>query len=346
MNILYFGDDSLSSTSYHRAGALVRLGHEVLIYNPKVSLKKNFENRYFSAFHYHTGYIFTQHKLLKWVKSIIENLKAIDLVWIDSGELFGPQLIQQLKLLNCKIVLYNHDDPTGIRDGNRFYLLQKAIPYYDLCVVVREENVNEFKNLGAQKVLKVFRSYDEIMHKPFNSLSDIPDIFKSEVAFIGTWMRHEKRDVFLLHLINSGVPISIWGSRWKKSPYWKKLEPNYRGSNLGGRDYVAAIQGAKICLGFLSKGNRDLHTTRTMEIPYAGGLFCAERTTEHLELYKEGEEAVFWNDAEECAQVCMKLLNDDVLRNNIKQAGMERVRLLKLGHEDICNNILNELENI
>ena len=110
------------------------------------------------------------------------------------------------------------------------------------------------------------------------------------------------------------------------------------GAGPGG--YVAAIRGAKVCLGLLSKGNRDLHTTRSMEIPYAGGVLCAERTTEHLALYREDEEAVFWTTAEECAEKCLGLLGDDQSRERIRLAGMARVRNNKVGNEDICRQIL------
>ena len=187
----------------------------------------------------------------------------------------------------------------------------------------------------------VYRSYDEVEHHPFQSIDEIPKEFRSEVAFIGTWMRNEKRDEFLMKLIDEGIPVSIWGNGWEKSPLFSKLRPHLRGPALSGRDYVAAMQGAKICLGLLSKGNRDLHTQRTLETPYAGGLFCAERTSEHQQLYNEGIEAVFWSDAVECARVCKQLLNDDVLREKIRLAGMKRVRAIKAGNEDVCNTILN-----
>jgi len=163
------------------------------------------------------------------------------------------------------------------------------------------------------------------------------------VAFIGTWMRYEKRDEFLLELVAQGVPISIWGDRWEKSPHFAKLKSYWRGNALRGRDYVAAIQGSKLCLGMLSKGNRDLHTQRSLEVPFAGGLFCAERTTEHQELYKEGAEAVFWSDATECADICNRLLKDSILREKIRKSGMERIRALKLGNEDVCRHVLKTL---
>jgi spore maturation protein CgeB len=134
--------------------------------------------------------------------------------------------------------------------------------------------------------------------------------------------------------------VSIWGGRWQKSPSWNRLKPYFRGGGLGGRDYVAAIQGAKICIGMLSKGNRDLHTQRSLEVPFVGGLFCAERTSEHQKMYQEGVEAVFWSDAIECARVCNELLANDSLRESIRLAGMKRVRLLGVGNEATCETIL------
>jgi hypothetical protein len=107
-----------------------------------------------------------------------------------------------------------------------------------------------------------------------------------------------------------------------------------------------AIKGSKICLGLLSRQNRDLHTTRSMEIPYAGGLLCAERTREHLFLYEEDKEAIFWSDAHECATKCIELLKDEDKRERIRLAGMVRVRINKVGNEDICRQILNELPYI
>ncbi len=248
-----------------------------------------------------------------------------------------------MREIGAPIVLYNNDDPTGSRDGARFNTLLKAIPYYDLCVVRRQINIEEYKKLDAKRVLFTLLSYDEEIHEPFAALEEIPESLRSEVAFIGTWMRHEQRDEFLIELIDKGIPVSIWGDRWQKSPHFLKLKPFYKGTALRGRDYVAGIQGSKICIGLLSKGNRDLHTRRSVEISYCGGLFCAERTSEHQEMYKEGVEAVFWSDANECASICKKLLENDEYRQRIKTAGMKRVREMKVGNEDMCNRVLSLL---
>ena len=342
MRILYIGSSSPASTSWHRSQALARLGHNVHIADPYESIRSSFQSPYFSYLHYGTGYRFVQKNVLYWISQLLNTVATPDVVWVDSGELLGREVLVLLKQIGSPVVLYNVDDPTGKRDGRRFNSLLKAISRYDLCVVVRKDNIQELTHYGANNVLRVYRSYDEVAHHPFEDPAEIPAQFRSEVAFVGTWMRDEHRDTFLLALAMQGIPISIWGDRWKKSPYWSALQPYYRGGSLSGREYVAAIQGAKLSIGLLSKGNRDLHTQRSLEIPFAGGLFCGERTTEHQALYAEGKEAVFWSDADECAKVCRDLLVDDVRREQIRKAGMQRVRDLKVGNEDICKQILSK----
>lgn len=93
----------------------------------------------------------------------------------------------------------------------------------------------------------------------------------------------------------------------------------------------------------LSQGNRDLHTRRSVETTYAGGLLCARRTAIHLDMYTENQEAVFWDDADECIDVCKRLLADNEQRENIRKAGYNKVRALKVGNEDICTAILKQL---
>lgn len=339
-SILYIGNSSSGTTSRHRADALRRLGHEVVIADPYLALHDGLENYWLGALHFRTGYRLLQSEVKRWIARLLPGLHYFNMVWVDNGELLGADSVRLLGESGLLTVLYNHDDPTGKRDGRRFDSLLKALPFYDICAVVRQVNALEYKALGAKLVIRTLMSYDEVMHAPYQDANEIPQAFRSDVAFIGTWMRSEGRDQFLLDLVKQGIPVSIWGQRWEKSPLWNHLKAFHRGGNLSGRDYVAAIQGAKVCLGMLSKGNRDLHTTRTMEIAYAGGVLCAERTSEHMELYEEGVEALFWRDVDECARQCRRLLDDDAWRESVRSAGMARVRASHRGHEDVCRVIV------
>ena len=131
--------------------------------------------------------------------------------------------------------------------------------------------------------------------------------------------------LFLVELVRQGVPLSIYGNKWFELKEWKTLKHYWRGPGLDDAySYSTAILAAKVSLGLLSKENRDLHTTRSLEIPSLGGVFCAERTSEHLSLYREDEEAVFWSDAEECAVKCKALLANDEWRRAVATRGHER----------------------
>ena len=103
------------------------------------------------------------------------------------------------------------------------------------------------------------------------------------------------------------------------------------------------VQCAKICLGLLSRENRDLHTTRSMEIPSLGSLLLAERTAEHEALYRDREEAVFWSSADECVAQARALLADDARRTAIAAAG--RQRCIANGHlnEKVIARVLSEV---
>lgn len=345
MKILYLGDTNPTSTSRHRANALIRLGHNVVLQDARNAYSKRNANAFLGRLHYHTGYRLLQITISNWLKSVLKVQSGIDLIWVNGGEFFGPTCVQVLKSYGCPVLLYNNDDPTGGRDGHRFDSLVNAIPYYDLCVVMRELNVAEYYKLKAQHVLLVTMSYDEVVHKGLETADLIPEKYKSEVVFIGTWMPKENRDVFLKDLIDRGVPLSIWGDAWEKSKLWNQISKHHKGGALYGPDYLAALQGAKICIGLLSKGNRDLYTTRSMEIPYAGGVLCAERTTAHMAMYKEGVEAFFWSNATECATICKTVLNDTQLREQVRKNGYKRLLENQMGNEDICTKILKEIRS-
>ena len=339
--ILYFG--SSGSNSQLRAEALIRLGHKVIVIDPIKLFGRR--TRLSSFIDYRTGYILIQRKLLAILKANIPNFDILPgVIWVNSGEYFGSRILKWLRLkYKCKIVLYQNDDPTGFRDGNRFISLLNALPFYDLCVFVRAETTLEALSLGAKQVLRVFPSYDEICHDfDINNLSQSHEA-KLIVSFVGTLIPNEKRDKFLVNLIQAGLPLTLVGNKWSRSSLWPKLKTIYEGSALTGNDYSIALRNAAISLGFLSHGNRDLVTRRSFETPACGGLLCAERTSEHQLLYEDGREAVFWDSEDECILQCKKLLNDKLERDRISNNGIEHVRSMGAGNEDICLHILSVL---
>lgn len=332
LSILYVGGDS--GTARHRALALRRLGHEVLIVEPERFLP---DGRFSRIWSWQTGGLFFENRVRRDLLASLPKTN-FDLVFVDSGDLLGPSLVRELKERYGTIVNYNIDDPYGKRDGNHWRLYRAAVPFYDLIVVVRDCNVDEAFAAGARDVLRVHRSADEIAHAPRSVRKEDFQKWSSEVSFIGTWM--PERGPFMEQLLALGVPLSIYGDRWQKAPEWPALRAAWRGGSVYEEDYARAIQCAKVNLGLLSKENRDTVTTRSFEIPYLGGVFCAQRTDEHSELYKEGEEAVFWSSPEECAAKCLELLGDEARRMRLAMNGRNRCLKNNTTNEAVLSQIL------
>jgi spore maturation protein CgeB len=317
MRILYLG--SKNGTSSHRANALLRLGHEVRLLDP---------NEFISgvplagAWQRYLGAVGLVSKVRSGIVHRIKS-SSFDLIWVDSGGLVPRALVEELKQVAPRIINLNLDDPFGKRDLNAWMQYRSALSAYDLVVVVREENIEEAKALKAKRVLRVYRAADEVAHSPRELTEEEKATWKSEVLFVGTGF--PERGAFFCDLIQQGVPLSIYGNKWSELKEWKTLKQYWKGPGLDDAySYSTAILAAKVSLGLLSKGNRDLHTTRSLEIPSLGAVFCAERTSEHLNLYREDEEAVFWSSAEECAMKCKALLADEEWRRAVATRGHER----------------------
>lgn len=326
MKILYLGEDS--GTCRQRADAMKRLGHDVDLLDPYRAFPDNGLTR---RWIYKTGGLIAAYFVEKWMLRTVAR-RSYDLVWVDGGELISPALVRTLRRDFGPVVNYNHDDPFGRRDGSRWRLYLKCVPFYDLLVVVRACNVEEARKRGARHVELIYRTADEVAHAPRTLSEDERRHWQSDVLLAATWM--PERGPLAKALTDAGLSIAIYGNDWQKSPEWPQLKPYWRGPGIyDPEDYARAIQSAKICLGLLSKGNRDLHTTRSMEIPYLGGLLVAERTPEHLALYEQDKEAVFWADPIECVEKCRMLLGDPERRIRIAQAGRARA---------IANGNLNE----
>jgi spore maturation protein CgeB len=334
LSILYLGPKKW--TCLDRANALSRLGHHVHHLDLRTLLpKSNLVDRFI----WHVGGHFFSGILKLKLPSALASCQ-FDLCYVDGGELITPSVIKLLKQYAKKIVNYNIDDPLGRRDGARFNAYRMSQPDYDLSVVMREHNIDEAKKLGAKNVMRVYMTADEVAHAPRKISAEDHQYWGSEVLFLGTWM--PERGAFLLDLIERGVPVTIRGSSWNKAPEWPLLKSYWKSGAVYGDDYAKAIQCARVNLGLLSKGNRDKHTTRSLEIPALGGLLCAERTDEHLAMYKEGEEALFWSNAEECASVCLMALQHESKRKKIAEAGHQKVKLNRHYNEPVLAAILEK----
>lgn len=339
MKILYLGENWPGSTSLHRAEAFRRLGHEVVHVNLKTPIPRA---RWAVSLGVRTGYRAFQPFISRHLWRSIGK-REFDLLWLNCTGEIGPGILRKLRRQCRQVAGYMNDDPFGGRDGRKWDLFKQCLPQYDLLAVVRPPNIQEALRAGARRVARVFMSCDPVAHAPVRLTDAERRHWGSEVVFVGNWF--PERGPFLRRLHELGVPLSVFGGDWQFDPDVATMRKIWKGPPAMGKDYVRVIQSAKIALGLLSKGNRDLHTTRSAEVPYIGGaVLCAERTAEHEMLYRDGEEAVFWNTPEECAASCKRLLEGEAERRNMSYIAREKIMRWRLTNDEVLAALLRLLQ--
>src|SRR5579862_2565789 len=145
LRILYLG--SSSGTSGHRLGALRRLGHETFAVNPdEFTPRRGIAQRV----NHELGGLLWQGQVRRQVLAAIEG-RSFDCVWVDGGRNVGPELVKALRNRCGPVVNHNVDNPFASRDRAAWLLFRKTVPFYDLVAVVRHENLEDAKRLGARK---------------------------------------------------------------------------------------------------------------------------------------------------------------------------------------------------
>jgi len=286
-----------------------------------------------------TGYRLFSRRIDRGIRRLLQG-EEWDLVWVDSCAELPPSTYRWLQSRGKPIVSYVLDNPFVTRDHRKWDLYKKSLPYHDLSVFSRKQSVRRAGQMGARRPVALFMGYDPVAHHP--SRAGNIQAGSGGLVFVGTWM--PERGSLMVRLAKAGLPLRIHGNDWPRAREWSQLQPFWAGPSIYGADYVRAIREARIALGLLSKGNQDLHTTRSLEVPFIGGAaFCSERTADHQRLYREGQEALFWEDADECVRVCRRWIAQPEPCRSIAARGSERVRAAGLSNDEILAGVLRLL---
>ncbi|WP_170574483.1 CgeB family protein [Ruegeria atlantica] len=332
MKILYIG--AKSGTSLQRAEATRRLGHDVLHISPEEFLPNRWPlwlNR--------QGGFGIDHLVSRVLKREIGN-REFDLAHVNSGEVIGRKSVAVLGRTAPVLSHYTSDNPyaSPTPERKRWNLFLQVLDQYDLTASTNRDGSDQnMRNKGARNPFSAAPCADEVVHRPFDTI--LEQHWLSEVAFVGTWM--PGREFFMETLIDAGIELSIYGPRWTKAVNHAKLKPYLRGNYLEGRDYTAAIAGAKIALVLLNEKNFDTYTKRSIEIPAIGTAMCAARTRTHEALYTEDQEAVFFDTAEDCVDRCKALLANPRSLAALAQAGQARAHANGFFNENLMAEIID-----
>jgi hypothetical protein len=140
------------------------------------------------------------------------------------------------------------------------------------------------------------------------------------VVLVGGADRDRLRD--LEPLVTPGnIDLALYGGYWSRDP---RFRPFARGF-VRGRDYRLALRGSAIALCLVRRANRDGHAMRTFEIPACGAFMLAERTDEHVALFREGHEAAFFGSPAELLDKVQYYLAHGEERRRIAAGGYARI---------------------
>ena len=266
--------------------------------------------------------------------------KNWDIVWIDKGLIIEAETLRRIRnnSPNSLIVGYSPDDMYARRNQSRQFL--QHLPLYHVYLTTKSYGAEELRKLGCHRVLVVGNGFDPTIHKPMPVSSEDRAAFGGPVGFIGDY--EPQRAASMHGLASKGIRVRVWGPNWNRR-WLKNKNLMLEGQSLWGDQYALALCAFDINLCFLRKCNRDLRTQRSFEIPACGAFMLAERTLEHMALFKEGEEADFFSNDEELLRKVSYYLGNDQLRSRVAESGYQRCKKSGYSNMDIMTRALLEI---
>ncbi len=326
----------------------------------KALLKYNVEiikfyclKRFKILYKYSSYFPFEPYSIKRINKELIKlsNHHKPDIILFWRPTHFLPNTIKKLSKMNIKTVSYNNDNPfikfnwrkLKITYHIHWFWYLRSLKFFDYNFFYRKENCFDAVKYKAKNINLLFPYFIPWKDKKINIYKNEKLTFECDIVFAGHY-ENDNRELYLIDLVKAGYKVKLWGdSTWDKKvlgEYYEYFRPIRRASK---ESYGKALCGAKICLAFLSKENKDKYTRRCFEIPAYGKLLLSERTIEMKEIYEEDVEACFFSSRKELLEKVKWLLNNPEKIKKISEAGHKKV--LNSGF-DIYSQAGNFLEKI
>jgi|SRR5579862_1625046 len=224
--------------------------------------------------------------------------------------------LSKLKSQGLRCLHYSTDDPWNPGQYAKWFL--RSLPIYDHIFSVRRSNLNDFRQNGCANVSYLPFAYDPFLFYSERAISEPAE--NSHVLFVGGADRD--RVPILTEIINSGLPVALYGDHWSKYKHLQKYHYGRADESML-RDLTIR---ASVNLCLCRRANRDGHVMRSFEIPASGGFMLAEDTEEHRELFgTEGECVLYFASGREAIDKANWALQNPRERRRMSSAAHERI---------------------
>lgn len=339
MKIVLVGEANAGSRTPQRRRALEELGHQVVMV-PTTPPGWSYENRpsLLTRLRYRLRLPADPAGANRALLAVAE---GADLVILDNARMIHPATLRAIRRAApaVRLIWYSEDDTMNPRHRTRW--LEGCIPLFDLWVTTKSFNADpaEVPSLGARRVMVVDNSFCPHDHAPIT-----PDpAFSAQICFVGTFEAPRAAD--LSALAEAGMTVRVWGNGWD-SMSGRHSGLRIEGRPVYGDDYRRAVCSSAINLCFLRKGNRDLQTCRSLEIPAMGGFMLHEDSVEMHRLLAPNREAAYFFNRNDLVRQCRLWLADDDGRKQLAKAGHHRVLTDDHSHHARWRAILAQAQDL
>lgn len=248
----------------------------------------------------------------------------------------------KLRSINIITTTYNNDDPFGpSAHGNvpwhhhfLWFWYTRNLKSTDFNFFYRSVNVREAIQLGATHAKVLLPYFIPWKDYPILLNEDEKKEYDSDLVFVGHY-ENDNRVNYLRCLVNIGLKVKLYGGKyWDEKVLGNLYKYFYPIFPVNGIEYNKVLCGAKICIVFLSKINRDTYTRRCFEIPACGRVMLAERTKELMEMFEENVEACYFSNEEELVEKALWLLKNNEIRLKMEKAALKKIWQIR---GDICS---------
>ncbi len=320
MNILFIGNTEGTACALHYYTALLRLGFNVVPFNPYYFRADNL----FEKLHLKLKRIPSQARIKKISDSIINICKRnqFDIIFNISENFLDNSTIEEVRKKSPARPLFlyhSHDNnfSDGIKKPMDFF---ETLKIYDFVFTTKSKNVEKYKSLGQMNAYFIPSAYEPIVHRPICGLESIYQGKVFDSVFIGTY--DKSRDKFMEAL--GWQKIDVWGGFWEKYPSYSRYKSHIHPYPIYYFEFADVLSHCKVALGLLRLEADDLHTQRTFEIPACKALQIAPRNDEILSFFKEDEEIICFDSLEEFREKTFFYIKHEKLGEKIAEKGYIR----------------------
>ena len=252
-----------------------------------------------------------------------------DFVLVFKGMYLKPETLRALRTLGKPV--YNFYPDVSYVDHGPY--IPSSLRYYD-CVFTTKSfhGAKEIASFQINAFLHVRHGFDPEVHRPVQLSPSQIDRYSCDVSFIGCWSPEKEKLISCILTNRRKLKVIVYGIGWKyaSADFRKLLGTNLR-PGVFGDELAIAYCASKVNLGLLSRSRGDASmsdqtTVRTFQIPASGSFILHEDTEEVQSYFRSNEEIMLFSDENDLLLKLDKVLEDDILRDTIRENGYRRCR--------------------